>query len=144
MSEVSFKPVGFDRARLVAMMQGARIGWSFAILTRKRLLHHRLSLPSRQWQPDHPCLAQPEPLFRLCGQRRADRPAVLGTGGMGIEYGADDVRMSFTAQMALDDLVALINEKLKPGCMVGVEFNLPLLLSGCLKNTPNQPNPGHR
>jgi Xaa-Pro aminopeptidase len=48
-----------------------------------------------------------------------------GPAGMGIDYGADDVRMSFTSQMALDDLAALIDEKLKPGCTVGVESTFP-------------------
>src|SRR5208337_1118521 len=48
-----------------------------------------------------------------------------GTAALGIEYGAEDVRMSFTAQMATDDLAALIDEKLKPGCTVGVESTFP-------------------
>jgi Xaa-Pro aminopeptidase len=44
---------------------------------------------------------------------------------MGIDYGTDDVHMSFTAQMAADDLSALIEEKLKPDCTVGVESTFP-------------------
>jgi len=44
---------------------------------------------------------------------------------MGIDYGADDARMSFTTEMATNDLAALMDEKLKPGCIVGVESTFP-------------------
>ena len=46
---------------------------------------------------------------------------------MGIEYGAEDVRSFFTYDMALDELKAFIQEKLNPGCTVGVNSTFPYL-----------------
>jgi len=56
-----------------------------------------------------------------------------GPAAMGIDYGVEDTRMSFTLQMATDDLAALIEEKLKPGCTVGVESTFPYYASRLLE-----------
>jgi len=65
MSEVSFKPIGIDRARLFALMQENKLDGIF------------LSSPENVfYATGYPCLPgsgnrssmppQPEPLFRLC------------------------------------------------------------------------------
>jgi Xaa-Pro aminopeptidase len=58
---------------------------------------------------------------------REGQVTLLAWGGaaMGIEYGTEDVRMSFTPQMLQDDLGALFAEKLSSGATVGVESTLP-------------------
>ena len=66
-------------------------------------------------------LRNQDPFFAFVGQ---DAQIVLlcwGPAAMGIDYGAEDVRMSFSREMAYGDLGALMDEKLQRGCTVGVE-----------------------
>jgi Xaa-Pro aminopeptidase len=125
MSEVSFKPVGLDRARLGALMKERKLDGMF------------VSSPENVfYTTGYPCLpGSGNPIIHALRNQdpyivfaSADGQIILlawGPATMGIEYGADDVRMSFTAQMAAEDLAALIDEKLKPGNTVGVESTFP-------------------
>ncbi|MGD0877986.1 MAG: Xaa-Pro peptidase family protein [Anaerolineales bacterium] len=125
MSEVSFKPVGLDRGRLVALLQDRKLDGLF------------LSSPENVfYATGYPCLpGSGNPIiYALRNQNPnfafvdTDGQVILlcwGPASMGIDYGANDARMSFTSQMAADDMVALIEEKLKPGCTVGVESTFP-------------------
>ncbi len=125
MTEVSFKPVGMERARLLALMQERKLDGLF------------LSSPENVfYATGYPCLpGSGNPIIHALRNQNPyfvyianDGQVILlcwGPAAMGIEYGADDVRMSFTTQMTTDDLGALIDEKLKPGCTVGIESTFP-------------------
>ncbi len=125
MAEVSFKPVGLDRTRLVALMQERKLDGLF--LTSPENVFYTTGYPCLpgSGNPIIHALRNMDPYFVFAG---SDGQVILlcwGPAAMGIDYDADDVRMSFTPQMAADDLGALIDEKLKPGCIVGVESTFP-------------------
>ena len=127
MSEVSFKPVGLDRDRLVALMGDRKLDGLF--LSSPENVFYATGYPCLpgSGNPIIHALRNQNPYFAFAG---SDGQIILlcwGPAAMGIDYGADDARMSFTTQMATDDLGALMEEKLKPGCTVGVEFDLPIL-----------------
>jgi Xaa-Pro aminopeptidase len=125
MSEVSFKPVGLDRGRLAALMQNRKLDGLF--LSSPENVFYASGYPCLpgSGNPIIHALRNQNPYFAFAG---CDGQIILlcwGPAAMGIDYGADDTRMSFTSQMAADDLVALIDEKFKPGCTVGVESTFP-------------------
>ncbi len=125
MSEVSFKPVGLDRTRLLALMNERKLDGIF--LSSPENVFYTTGYPCLpgSGNPIIHALRNMDPYFAFAS---SDGKIILlcwGPAALGIEFGADDVRMSFTPQMALDDLGALIDEKLKPGCMVGVESTFP-------------------
>jgi Xaa-Pro aminopeptidase len=125
MSEVSFKPLGFNPARLAAMMEARKLDGIF--LSSPENVFYTTGYPCLHGSgnPIIHALRNMDPWFVYVG---SDGQTVLlcwGPAAMGIEYGTEDMRMSFTTQMALDDLTALIEEKLKPGCTVGVESTFP-------------------
>lgn len=125
MAEVSFKPVGLDRARLAALMGERKLDGLF--LSSPENVFYTTGYPCLpgSGNPIIHALRNQDPFFVYVG---ADGQIILlcwGPAAMGIDYGADDVRMSFTPQMAADDLAALIDEKLKPGCTIGVELTFP-------------------
>jgi len=125
MSEVSFKPVGLDRARLDTLMKEHKLDGLFVSSPENVFYITGYPCLPGSGNPIIHALRNQDPYNVFVG---ADGQIILlawGPAAMGIEYGADDVRMSFTAQMATDDLAALIDEKLKPGCTVGVESTFP-------------------
>lgn len=125
MSEDSFKPVGLDRTRLVALIKERKLDGIF------------LSSPENVfYTTGYPCLPSSGnpiiyvlrnqlPFFAFLGADGQIALLCWGGAAMGIDYGADDVRMSFTYQMSVDDLTGFITEKLQPGCTVGVESTFP-------------------
>jgi Xaa-Pro aminopeptidase len=125
MSEISFKPVGFDRQRLIALMKERGLDGIF--LSSPENVFYTTGYPClpNSGNPIIHALRNLDPYFAFLG---ADEQIVLlcwGPAAMGIDYGADDVRMAFTYEMSVDDLGALMEEKLKPGCTVGVESTFP-------------------
>jgi Xaa-Pro aminopeptidase len=125
MSDVSFKPIGLDRARLINLVKVRGLDGIF--LSSPENVFYATGYPCLpgSGNPIIHALRNQVPYFVFVG---SDGQIVLlcwGPAAMGIDYGADDVRMSFTAQMAVDDLSTLIDEKLKPGCKVGVESTFP-------------------
>jgi Xaa-Pro aminopeptidase len=125
MTEVSFKPIGFDRIRLLALMKERGLDGLF--LSSPENVFYTTGYPCLpgSGNPIIHALRNQDPYFAFAG---ADGQMVLlcwGPAAMGIDYGAEDVRMSFSTQMANDDLAALMDEKLKPGCRVGVESTFP-------------------
>ncbi len=125
MTELSFKPVGLDREKLRALMQARGLDGIF--LSSPENVFYTTGYPTlpSSGNPIVYALHNQVPYFSFLG---SDGQIILlcwGGAAMGIDYGADDVRMSFTPQMAADDLAALIAEKLQPGCTVGVESTFP-------------------
>ena len=125
MSDVSFKPVGLDRDHLQALMRERKLDGIF--LSSPENVFYATGYPCLpgSGNPIIHALRNQNPYFAFIG---SDGQIILlcwGPAAMGIDYGADDARMSFTLQMATDDLAALMDEKLKPGCTVGVESTFP-------------------
>jgi len=125
MSEISFKPVGLDRLRLVTLIKERKLDGLF--LASPENIFYTTGYPCLpgSGNPIIHALRNQDPYFVFVG---SDGQIILlcwGPAAMGIDYGAEDVRMSFTAQMSADDLAALIDEKLKPGCTVGIESTFP-------------------
>ncbi len=133
MSEVSFKPVGINRSHLFALMQENKLDGLF--LSSPENVFYATGYPCLpgSGNPIIHALRNQNPYFAFAG---SDGQIILlcwGPGAMGIDYGADDVRMSFTTEMANDDLAALMDEKLKLGCIVGVESTFPYYASRLLQ-----------
>jgi Xaa-Pro aminopeptidase len=125
MTEVSFKPVGLDRPKLFAMMRERRLDGVF--LSSPENVFYTTGYPCLpgSGNPIIYALRNQLPFFSFIGKDETITLLCWGGAAMGIDYGADDVRMSFTYQMAVDDLAALIAEKLAPGCAVAVESVFP-------------------
>jgi Xaa-Pro aminopeptidase len=137
MTEVSFLPVGFDRTRLLALMQERSLDGLFLASPENVFYTSGYPCLPGSGNPIIHALRNQDPYFVFVG---ADGQIVLlcwGPAAMGIDYGAEDVRMSFTAQMAAGDLAALIEEKLKPGCTVGVESTFPYYAAQLLNEHTN-------
>ena len=125
MSEVSFKPVGLDRNRLAALMKERKLDGLF--LTSPENVFYTTGYPClpSSGNPIIHALRNQDPYTTFVAADGQISLLCWGPAAMGIDYGADDVRMSFTALMAAEDLGALMEEKLKPGCTVGVESTFP-------------------
>jgi Xaa-Pro aminopeptidase len=133
MSDVSFKPVGLDRDHLLALMHERKLDGLF--LSSPENVFYATGYPCLpgSGNPIIHALRNQNPYFVFIG---SDGQIILlcwGPAAMGIDYGVEDTRMSFTLQMATDDLAALIEEKLKPGCTVGVESTFPYYAFELLK-----------
>jgi Xaa-Pro aminopeptidase len=133
MSDVSFKSVGLDRDHLLALMQERKLDGLF--LSSPENVFYATGYPCLpgSGNPIIHALRNQNPYFVFIG---SDGQIILlcwGPAAMGIDYGVEDTRMSFTLQMATDDLAALIEEKLKPGCTVGVESTFPYYASRLLE-----------
>ena len=133
MSDVSFKPVGLDRDHLLALMQERKLDGLF--LSSPENVFYATGYPCLpgSGNPIIHALRNQNPYFVFIGNDGQIILLCWGPAAMGIDYGVDDARMSFTSQMTTDDLVALIDEKLKPGCTVGVESTFPYYASRLLE-----------
>ena len=125
MAEVSFKPVGLDRSRLTALMKARQLDG--LLLSSPENVFYTTGFPTLpgSGNPIIYALRNQNPYFSFLD--RAGQITLLCWGGaaMDIDYGADDVRMSFTTQMLQDDLGALFEEKLPPGSTGRLGGNLP-------------------
>lgn len=121
----SFKPVGVDRKRLVAMMGELSLDGIF--LSSPENVFYTTGFPALpgSGNPIAYALRNQLPYYSFIAADGSTTLFCWGGAAMGIEYGADDVRMYFTYQMSVDDLVAFIEEKLHSGCIVGVESTFP-------------------
>src|SRR5512143_3427107 len=121
MTEVSFKPIGIDRKKLVDLIKQRGLDGIF------------FSSPENVfYTTGYPCLpGSGNPIIHAL---RNQLPYLSFAGGdgrlillgwaqaaMGIDYSVDDTRTWFTYPMALDELAAFIQETLKPGCSLGVD-----------------------
>jgi Xaa-Pro aminopeptidase len=96
MTEVSFKPIGFDCTRLVALMKARNLDGLF--LASPENVFYTTGYPClpSSGNPIIHALRNQVPYFVFVGN---DGQIVLlcwGPAAMGIEYGTEDVRMSFT------------------------------------------------
>ncbi len=121
----AFKPVGFNRPKMLELMN--RRGLDGVFLSSPENVFYTTGYPClpSSGNPIVYALRNQLPFFSFIGRDGQVTLLCWGGAAMGVDYGADDVRMSFTYQMALDDLSGLINEKLQPGCVVGVDATFP-------------------
>jgi len=137
MSDVSFKSVGWIRDHLLALMQERKLDGLFLSSPENVFYGHRVSVLPGSGNPIIHACATRTPILSLL-QRRADLSAVLGAGCHGIDYGVEDTRMSFTLQMATDDLAALIEENSSWAAPVGVNQPFLIMQAACWKSMPNR------
>ena len=125
MPEDSFKPVGLDRTRLFALMKAQKLDGIF--LSSPENVFYTTGYPTLpgSGNPIVYALRNQLPYFSFIGTDGQITLLCWGGAAMGIDYGTEDVRMSFTYPMSVDDLIAFIGEKLHPGCTVGVESTFP-------------------
>jgi Xaa-Pro dipeptidase len=133
MSEDSLMPVGLDRARLFAAM--AERSLDAILFSSPENVFYTTGYPClpSSGNPIVYALRNQLPFFSFVEQ---DGPITLlawGAASMGIDYGADEVRPFFMRQMAIDEVVGLFEEKLRPGCTVGVESTFPFNLHRLLQ-----------
>jgi Xaa-Pro aminopeptidase len=121
----SFKPVGLDRTRLLALMQMRHLDGIFVSSPENVFYTTGYPCLPSSGNPIVYALRNQLPYFSYLGSDGQISLLCWGGAAMGIDYGAEDVRMSFTYQMARDDLAGFITEKLQPGCTVGVESTCP-------------------
>ncbi len=121
----SLKPVGLDRSRLQYLMKQRELSGLF--LSSPENVFYTTGYPSlpSSGNPIVYALRNQLPYFSFIGGDGQISLLCWGGAAMGVDYGADDVRMYFTYQMALDELTGFITEKLSPGCTVGVESTFP-------------------
>ena len=136
MSDDAFLPVGLSRPRLFAKMKER--GLDGIILSSPENVFYTTGYPAlpSSGNPIVYALRNQLPFFAFAGADERITLLCWGGAAMGIDYGADDVRFFFTYDMSVDDLGALMAEKLQPGCRVGVESTFPyyaaqLLLGRC-------------
>jgi Xaa-Pro aminopeptidase len=125
MSQVSFKPVGLDRARLRALM--AERGLDGLLLSSPENVFYTTgypALPSSR-NPIIYALHNQLPCFAFASQEGTITLLAWGGAAMGIDYGADDVRMIFSRDMAVAELASLGAEVLRAGYTLGIESTLP-------------------
>jgi Xaa-Pro dipeptidase len=125
MPDESFKPVGLDRKRLFALMKERNLDGIF--LSSPENVFYTTGYPTLpgSGNPIVYALRNQLPYYSFIGRDGQITLLCWGGAAMGIEYGADDVRMYFTYPMSVDDLAGLMREKLQPGCSVGVESTFP-------------------
>jgi len=121
----SFKPVGLDRTRLLSLLKERGLDGIF--LASPENVFYTTGYPTlpSSGNPIVYALRNQLPYFSFIGSDGQITLLCWGGAAMGIDYGADDVRMYFTYQMAMDELMGFIGEKLPPGCTVGIESTFP-------------------
>jgi Xaa-Pro aminopeptidase len=125
MSEVSFKPVGIDYGRVASLMKARGLDGIF--LSSPENVFYATGFPCLpgSGNPIIHALRNQDPYLAFLDSGGSAALLCWGPAAMGVEYGTEDVRMSFSPQMAADDLSALVEEKLQAGCTVGVESSFP-------------------
>ena len=125
MSDDAFKPIGLDRSRLSTLMKQRNLDGIF--LSSPENVFYTTGYPTlpSSGNPIVYALRNQLPFFTFIGKDGGITLLCWGAASMGLDYGADDVRAFFTFPMSVDELKALVQEKLSPGCTVGVESTFP-------------------
>jgi len=121
----TYKPVGLDRSRLVSLMGERKLDGIF--LSSAENVFYTTGFPTlpASGNPIVYALRNQLPYFVFIAVDGSISLLCWGGAAMGIDYGADDVRMYFTYQMSVDELAGFMQEKLHPGCTVAVESIFP-------------------
>jgi Xaa-Pro aminopeptidase len=125
MTETSFLPIGLDRARLTALMQARGLDGIFFSSPENVFYTTGYPCLPGSGNPIIYALRNQLPYFSYSGSDGGLSLLCWAQASMGIEYGTEDVRSFFTYDMALGELTAFVQEKLKPGCTLGVDSTFP-------------------
>jgi Xaa-Pro aminopeptidase len=125
MTETSFLPIGLDRARLTALMQARGLDGIFFSSPENVFYTTGLPCLPSSGNPIIYALRNQLPYFSFAGSDGSLSLLCWAQASMGIEYGTEDVRSFFTYDMAIGEITAFVQEKLKPGCTIGVDSTFP-------------------
>jgi Xaa-Pro aminopeptidase len=129
MTEISFLPIGLDRARLTALMQARGLdGIFFSSPENVFYTTGYPCLPS-SGNPIIYALRNQLPFFSYAGSDGRMILLAWAQAAMGPDYGVDDTRTWFTFPMAVDELTAFVQETFKPGCAIGIDSTFPFFLA---------------
>ncbi len=122
---VTFKPVGLNKERLVALMAERKLDGLF--LASPENVFYTTGYPTLpgSGNPIIYAMRNQFPFFSFADKSGNISLICWGGAAMGIEFGTEDVRPFFMYSMVADELTNLIKEKLQPGCTVGVESTFP-------------------
>ena len=125
MSDISFLPPGLDRARLTALMQSRGLDGVFFSSPENVFYTTGYPCLPASGNPIIYALRNQLPFFSFAKNDGSLSLLCWAQAAMGIEYGTEDVRSFFTWDMALGEMTAFVQEKLKPGCTLGVDSTFP-------------------
>jgi len=125
MTDSSFLPPGLDRLRLIALMQARGLDGVFFSSPENVFYTTGLPCLPGSGNPIIYALRNQLPYFSFAGSDGSLSLLCWAQAAMGIEYGTEDVRSFFTYDMALGEITAFVQEKLKPGCTIGVDSTFP-------------------
>ena len=125
MSDISFLPVGIDRGRLTALIQARGLDGIFFSSPENVFYTTGYPCLPGSGNPIIYALRNQLPFFSYAGSDGSLSLLCWAQASMGIEYGTEDVRSFFTYDMALGELTSFVQEKLKPGCKLGVDSTFP-------------------
>ncbi len=121
----SFLPIGLDRARLTAMLQARGLDGVFFSSPENVFYTTGYPCLPGSGNPIIYALRNQLPFFSFASKDGSLSLLCWAQAAMGIEYGTEDVRSFFTWEMALGELTAFVQEKLKPGYTLGVDSTFP-------------------
>jgi len=125
MTDVNFKPLGLDRTRLAALMQARGLDGLFFSSPENVFYTTGYPCLPGSGNPIIYALRNQLPFFSFAGSDGSLSLLCWAQASMGIEYGTEDVRSFFTYDMAVGEFTAFVQEKLKPGCTIGVDSAFP-------------------
>ena len=139
MSQVSFKPVGLDRERLRALMAERKLDG--LLLSSPENVFYTTGYPAlpSSGNPIIYALHNQLPCFAFVHKEGTISLLAWGGAVMGIDYGADDVRMLFNRDMAVAELTGLFTEVLRAEYALGVESTLPYYVYEVLQHQAPTP-----
>jgi Xaa-Pro aminopeptidase len=128
MPEVSFMPIGLDRARLLSMIQARGLDGIFFSSPENVFYTTGYPCLPGSGNPIIYALRNQLPFFSFAGSDGRLILLAWAQATMGIDYGVDDMRTWFTYPMAVEDLTEFVTETFKPGCKLGVDSTFPFFL----------------
>jgi Xaa-Pro aminopeptidase len=125
MPEISFQPVGLNRDRLTALINAHHLDGIFFSSPENVFYSTGFPCLPGSGNPIIYALRNQLPFFSFAGSDGGLTLLCWAQASMGIDYGTADVRSFFTYDMAISELTAFVQEKLKPGCNLGVDSAFP-------------------
>jgi Xaa-Pro aminopeptidase len=140
MPEDSFQPIGLDRSKLLAGMQERALdGIFFSSPENVFYTTGYPSLPS-SGNPIVYAMRNQFPFYSFFGKDGQMSLLCWVGAAMGMDYGAEDVRPTFSYGVSVEELGNFIEEKLQPGCKVGVDSTFPFYAAELIRQRA-QPAP---
>ncbi len=138
MAEDSFRPVGLDRAKLLSGMQERGLDGIFFSSSENIFYTTGYPCLPSSGNPIVYAMRNQFPSYSFFGKDGQMTLLCWMGAGMGIEYGAEDIRTYFNFDSSVEELKNVINEKLPKGGKVGVESTFPFYAAELLRQE-NQP-----